>query len=91
MQKHYTLGLQTSRGTGLHSLISMMTTKYICNYFFLMVMKKCYKLPYRYGDRFYRMWTYYLESSAGGFEARMVNLWQVVLSKDGLENYRAAR
>jgi cyclopropane-fatty-acyl-phospholipid synthase len=38
----------------------------------------------RYGDRFYRMWKYYLLSSAAAFRARINNLWQIVLSKDGL-------
>ena len=34
----------------------------------------------RYGDRFFRMWSYYLLSSAGGFRARRNELWQIVLS-----------
>jgi len=38
----------------------------------------------RYGDRFYRMWRYYLLSCAGMFRARQVQLWQLVLSKRGL-------
>jgi len=37
-----------------------------------------------YGDRFRRMWNYYLLSSAGAFRARKLQLWQVVLSKHGL-------
>lgn len=37
-----------------------------------------------YNDRFYRMWKYYLLSCAGGFRARGVQLWQMVLSKKGL-------
>lgn len=36
------------------------------------------------GDRFYRMWTYYLLSCAGAFRARDIQLWQWVLSKKGL-------
>ena len=36
-----------------------------------------------YGDRFYRMWKYYLLSCAGAFRARDTQLWQIVLSKDG--------
>ena len=38
----------------------------------------------KYGDRFYRMWKYYLLSSAGAFRARKINLWQIVLSKKGV-------
>lgn len=37
----------------------------------------------KYGDRFYRMWRYYLLSSAGGFRARENQLWQVVMTKTG--------
>lgn len=36
------------------------------------------------GDRFYRMWKYYLLSCAGSFRARAIQLWQVVLSKGGV-------
>ncbi|GAB2719503.1 cyclopropane fatty acyl phospholipid synthase [Halomonas garicola] len=38
-----------------------------------------------YGDTFYRMWRYYLLSCAGGFRARELQLWQLVLSKHGVE------
>ncbi len=38
----------------------------------------------RYGDRFYRMWKYYLLSSASGFRARKNQLWQIVLSPNGV-------
>ena len=37
----------------------------------------------KYGDRFYRMWKYYLLACAGSFRARKTNLWQIVLSKKG--------
>jgi len=37
-----------------------------------------------YDQRFYRMWVYYLLSSAGNFRARAIELWQVVLSRKGL-------
>lgn len=37
-----------------------------------------------YDDRFYRMWKYYLLSSAGTFRARCLQVWQIVLSKDGI-------
>jgi len=41
-------------------------------------------LKERYGERFYRMWKYYLLSCAGSFRARDVELWQLVLSKNGI-------
>jgi cyclopropane-fatty-acyl-phospholipid synthase len=45
-----------------------------------------------YGDRFYRMWTYYLLVSAGSFRARRNQLWQIVFSRDGLRGgYEAVR
>jgi cyclopropane-fatty-acyl-phospholipid synthase len=34
-----------------------------------------------YDERFHRMWRYYLLSSAAGFRARKLQLWQIVLSK----------
>lgn len=45
-----------------------------------------------YGDRFYRMWKYYLLSCAGSFRARFIQLWQIVLSKKGvLGGYESVR
>jgi cyclopropane-fatty-acyl-phospholipid synthase len=38
----------------------------------------------KYGDRFYRMWKYYLLSCAGVARAREMQLWQIVLSKGGV-------
>ncbi len=40
----------------------------------------------KYDDRFYRMWKYYLLSCAGSFEARALQLWQIVLTKEGFIN-----
>ncbi|MCB1517700.1 MAG: cyclopropane fatty acyl phospholipid synthase [Hyphomicrobiaceae bacterium] len=37
-----------------------------------------------YDEVFHRMWRYYLLSFAGVFRARRAQLWQVVLSKDGI-------
>jgi cyclopropane-fatty-acyl-phospholipid synthase len=37
-----------------------------------------------YDERFRRMWDFYLLVSAGGFRARYLQLWQVVLSRDRL-------
>ncbi|HYW94359.1 MAG TPA: cyclopropane fatty acyl phospholipid synthase [Bacteroidales bacterium] len=42
------------------------------------------KLRKNYSERFYRMWKYYLLSSAGAFRARKNQLWQIVLSKNGI-------
>ena len=45
-----------------------------------------------YGERFYRMWKYELLSCAGSFRARKNQLWQIVLSPQGLQGgYRAPR
>lgn len=41
-------------------------------------------LKSRYGERFYRMWTYYLLSCAGAFRARDIQLWQIVFSDNGI-------
>ena len=35
-------------------------------------------------DEFYRMWKFYLLACAGWFQARYVQLWHIVLSKDGV-------
>ena len=40
-------------------------------------------LKEKYDERFYRMWKYYLLACAGGFRARNIQLWQVVLAKRG--------
>jgi len=46
----------------------------------------------KYGDRFYRMWRYYLLSCAGSFRARKNQLWQIVLSPRGVPGgYHAPR
>jgi cyclopropane-fatty-acyl-phospholipid synthase len=46
----------------------------------------------KYGDAFFRMWTYFLRSCAGSFRARRNNLWQIVLSKRGVPGgYQAVR
>jgi cyclopropane-fatty-acyl-phospholipid synthase len=38
----------------------------------------------KYDSRFYRMWKYYLLSSAGSFRARCLQVWQIVMSKKGV-------
>lgn len=37
----------------------------------------------KYGERFYRMWRYYLLSCAGGFRSRGTQLWQIVMTRPG--------
>jgi cyclopropane-fatty-acyl-phospholipid synthase len=41
------------------------------------------ELRAHYGDRFYRMWRYYLLGSAAGFRARYLQLYQLVLTRKG--------
>nr|MDP2192608.1 cyclopropane fatty acyl phospholipid synthase [Rhodoferax sp.] len=41
--------------------------------------------PVKYNDIFYRTWRYYLLSCIGGFEARKIQLWQFVFSKNGIK------
>lgn len=42
------------------------------------------QLAERYGERFKRMWEFYLLSSAASFRARRIQLWQVLLSPRGV-------
>ncbi len=39
----------------------------------------------QYGERFYRMWKYYLNCCAAAFRTRQLQLWQFVLSKKGIK------
>jgi cyclopropane-fatty-acyl-phospholipid synthase len=45
----------------------------------------------RYGDRFYRMWRFYLLTSAAEFRARNLNLFQIVASAKGMPQIPTAR
>jgi len=50
------------------------------------------ELKKKHSERFHRMWRYYLLSCAGAFRARDIQLWQIVLSKDGvLGGYESVR
>lgn len=50
------------------------------------------ELRHNYDQRFYRMWTYYLLCCAGSFRARRNQVWQLVLSPQGvLGGYRSLR
>ena len=42
------------------------------------------ELPDRYDERFRRMWRFYLAGSMASFRARRIQLWQLVLSPDGV-------
>lgn len=49
-------------------------------------------LKLKYDQRFHRMWKYYLLSCAGSFRARSNQLWQIVLSKNGvIGGYQSTR
>jgi cyclopropane-fatty-acyl-phospholipid synthase len=41
------------------------------------------ELKAKYDDRFYRMWRYYLLICAGSFRARTMQLWQIVMTREG--------
>ena len=43
------------------------------------------KLKEIYNNRFFRMWNYFLLSSAGSFRSRYNQLWQLVMTKPGRE------
>lgn len=46
----------------------------------------------RLGKRFYRIWKYYLLCCAGAFRSRNIQLWQCILSKNGIrQGYRPLR
>jgi cyclopropane-fatty-acyl-phospholipid synthase len=51
------------------------------------------KIKSQYPERFYRMWKYFLLSSAGSFRSRKRSqLWQIVLSRDGVRGgYQSVR
>jgi len=43
------------------------------------------RISEKYGERFYRMWKYYLLFCAGFFRLRQGQLWQIILSKKGVK------
>ena len=50
------------------------------------------ELSEKYGQRFYRMWRYYLHSCAGLFRSGQGQLWQIMLTKRGaLPDYQSYR
>jgi cyclopropane-fatty-acyl-phospholipid synthase len=50
------------------------------------------RLSARYDERFRRLWHFYLEASRANFECRRLQLWQLVLSPQGVPGgYRAPR
>ena len=62
--------------------LSLCVRKYLCTFCFILFVQ--FVLVIIYDERFYRMWKFYLLSSAGSFRARNVQLWQIVLSKKGI-------
>ena len=48
------------------------------------IKKRWSELKNSYGERFCRMWEYYLLSSAGAFRSRTLQLWQIVMTKTGM-------
>jgi cyclopropane-fatty-acyl-phospholipid synthase len=50
------------------------------------------EIAHRYGERFRRMWHFWLMASAAGFRARRNQLWQIVMSPRGVPGgYREVR
>lgn len=50
------------------------------------------ELAAKYGERFYRMWRFYLLACAGSFRSRKNQLWQIVLSPNGVHGgYQSIR
>ena len=50
------------------------------------------RLKDKYDNRFFRLWNYYLLSCAGAFRAREIQLWQIVLSPNGVpDGYKPIR
>lgn len=49
------------------------------------------RLRERYGERFYRMWKYYLLVSAGTFRSRYLQLFQLVFTRQGTPQPKGAR
>lgn len=45
----------------------------------------------KYNERFFRMWSYYLQMCAGSFRIRRNKLWQLVFSKKALNDYTGVR
>lgn len=46
----------------------------------------------KYGDKFFRLWRFYLLSCAGSFRARKNQLWQIVFSPNGVrDGYKSVR
>jgi len=72
------------------------TTCMAWNYNFLKNLDKIKKIKKEngepmYNEKFFRMWSYWLQLSAGSFTSKINKLWQVVFSKDRNEDYTCAR
>ncbi len=56
------------------------------------ILQNRHRLSVSYSDRFFRMWKYYLLSCAGAFRARLLQIWQILLSPNGIKGrYRIPR
>jgi cyclopropane-fatty-acyl-phospholipid synthase len=50
------------------------------------------RIKSRYDEKFFRMWKYYLQMCAGSFRARKNQVWEIVLTKNGiLGGYESVR
>lgn len=55
-------------------------------------VKQYPEIKEHYDERFYRMWNFYLLACAGGFRARRIQLWQIVMRKiEPSDVYEAVR
>jgi cyclopropane-fatty-acyl-phospholipid synthase len=62
-------------GSGLRSDIDGVVSQF---------RSQLYRLKEKYGERFHRMWRYYLLASAGSFRSRRLQVWQILLSPAGI-------
>lgn len=46
--------------------------------------KNLYTIQLKYGEKFYRIWKYFLLSFAGASRSRYLQLWQIVFSQNGV-------
>jgi len=66
-------------------------------YYTLMAWQENFKkssgsLKKEYDVTFYRMWNFYLATSAASFRSRRLNLWQIVVAKPSFQKeYKSVR
>jgi len=54
-------------------------------------MKSREEFRFRYGEEFVRMWRLYLLSCSGAFRARSLQVFQFLLSPEGVEGHEPLR